>query len=102
VENSCSRRGASKGAHGWGGSGKKPAERFASPAAGKFCGRHAAFDRPQGYRARGVDDAVNPSLRANGSRECAPDDMLREAIQNCFATEKTGLLRRSAPRNDEL
>jgi len=24
-----------------------------------------------------------PSLRANGSRECAPDDGLREAIQGC-------------------
>jgi hypothetical protein len=24
------------------------------------------------------------SLRANGSRECAPDDRLREAIQFCF------------------
>ena len=38
------------------------------------------------------------SLRANGSRECAPDDRLREAIQSpeyrldCFVA--------SAPRND--
>jgi hypothetical protein len=24
--------------------------------------------------------SVQPSLRANGSRECAPDDRLREAI----------------------
>jgi hypothetical protein len=31
------------------------------------------------------------SLRANGSRECAPDDRLREAIQ---FHEKAGLLRR--------
>jgi hypothetical protein len=29
---------------------------------------------------------LTPSLRANGSRECAPDDRLREAIQN--ATSK--------------
>jgi hypothetical protein len=40
-----------------------------------------------------------PSLRANGSRECAPDDKLREAIQcdagklDCFVA--------SAPRNDD-
>jgi hypothetical protein len=33
-----------------------------------------------------------PALRANGSRECAPDDRLREAIQRQQA--KTGLLRR--------
>jgi hypothetical protein len=25
-------------------------------------------------------DASQPSLRANGARECAPDDRLREAI----------------------
>src|SRR6267142_1740499 len=40
-----------------------------------------------------------PSLRANGSRECAPDDRLREAIHRA-AQRKNGLLRRSAPRND--
>src|SRR5476651_1641224 len=39
-----------------------------------------------------------PSLRATGSRECAPDDRLREAIQLC--SKKAGLLRRFAPRND--
>ena len=38
-------------------------------------------------------------MRANGSRECAPDDRLREAIQNlreldCFVAK--------APRNDVL
>jgi hypothetical protein len=43
--------------------------------------------------------SVQPSLRANGSRECAPDDRLREAIHG--ATRKNGLLRRFAPRNDE-
>jgi len=26
------------------------------------------------------DGKINSSLRANGSRECAPDDKLREAI----------------------
>src|SRR3979490_1455587 len=41
--------------------------------------------------------AWTPSLRANGSRECAPDDRFREAIQSkekrvdCFV---------AAPRND--
>src|SRR5437870_2897786 len=46
------------------------------------------------------DDRKNlaPSLRANGSRERAPDDRLREAIQN--PARDSGLLRRSAPRND--
>ena len=39
-----------------------------------------------------------PSLRANGSRECAPDDRLREAIQRL--TQNSGLLRSYAPRND--
>src|SRR5712664_617262 len=45
------------------------------------------------------DDATtdSASLRANGSRECAPDDRLREAIH---AARQAGLLRRVAPRND--
>src|SRR4029077_1909053 len=38
------------------------------------------------------------SLRANGSRECAPDDRLREAIQ--LSSRIDGLLRRFAPRKD--
>jgi hypothetical protein len=38
-------------------------------------------------------------LRANGSRECAPDDRLREAI-HCHTNKEAGLLRRFAPRND--
>jgi hypothetical protein len=33
-----------------------------------------------------------PSLRANGSRECAPDDRLREAVHG--AASEAGLLRR--------
>jgi uncharacterized protein len=41
-----------------------------------------------------------PSLRANGSGERPPDDRLSEAIH---ATQrKNGLLRRFAPRNDEM
>ena len=39
------------------------------------------------------------SLRANGSRKCAPDDRLRETI-HVAAKLKSGLLRRFAPRND--
>jgi hypothetical protein len=42
---------------------------------------------------------LRPSLRANGSRECAPDDRLREAIHRA-AQRKNGLLRRCTPRND--
>ena len=38
--------------------------------------------------------AAAPSLRANGSRECAPDDRLREAIQR--PQRKPGLLRRKS------
>jgi hypothetical protein len=40
-----------------------------------------------------MNDASRPSLRANGSRECAPDDRLREAIVrvrrflDCFVAE---------------
>src|SRR6266705_504504 len=49
--------------------------------------------------ARGFNcQTVEPSLRATGSRECAPDDRLREAIHR--AATKDGLLRRYAPRND--
>jgi hypothetical protein len=42
---------------------------------------------------------LEPSLRANGSRECAPDDRLREAI-HLAAQRKNGLLRFA--RNDDL
>src|ERR1700694_6351779 len=50
-------------------------------------------------RAAGMRRCVWSSLRANGSRECAPDDRLREAI-HLAAQRKNGLLRRCAPRND--
>ena len=36
----------------------------------------------------------------SGSRERAPDDRLREAIQNASEEPRSGLLRRYAPRND--
>jgi hypothetical protein len=41
-----------------------------------------------------------PSLRANGSRERAPDDRLREAI-HLTTQRKNGCFVASAPRNDE-
>src|SRR6185437_14954912 len=41
-----------------------------------------------------------PSLRANGPRECALDDRLREAIPNNNFT--SGLPCRYAPRNDDI
>src|SRR5438270_1033541 len=58
----------------------------------------------------GVSKTIATSLRATGSRECAPDDRLREAI-HLAARLKSGLLRRFrlrslsyggqvAPRND--
>src|SRR6267154_508784 len=46
-----------------------------------------------------VDYCIGSSLRANGSRDCAPDDKLREAI-HATAQALNGLLRRFAPRND--
>jgi len=46
-----------------------------------------------------MTENLDSSLRANGSRECAPDDRLREAIHGA---RKGGLLRRFAPRNDEI
>jgi hypothetical protein len=39
-----------------------------------------------------IADLNRPSLRATGSRECAPDDRLREAI-HLAAPRKNGLLR---------
>src|SRR3984885_16181468 len=41
---------------------------------------------------------MGSSLRANGSRECAPDDRLRRS--NPELTQDSGLLRHFAPRND--
>jgi diguanylate cyclase (GGDEF)-like protein len=50
-------------------------------------------------RGRAISPVRFSSLRATGSRECAPDDRLREAIHRA-AKRKNGLLRRYAPRND--
>src|SRR6185437_7339881 len=63
-------------------------------AAPRLCRRLCRARREA--RLRGAVRA--PSLRANGSRERAPDDRLRDAIQG--PRRKTGLLRRFAPRND--
>src|SRR6266849_718214 len=39
--------------------------------------------KPRAHRAARWRTCVWASLRANGSRECAPDDRLREAIHGC-------------------
>src|SRR5688572_20232708 len=44
-------------------------------------------------------DGLKPSLRANGSRECAPDDRLREAIHPSVCRAMDCFVAR-APRND--
>jgi hypothetical protein len=63
------------------------------------CSKHPAFPAPSFLWAKrfakpgrnaprecgGV--CVEPSLRANGSRECAPDDRLREAIHSAASRE---------------
>src|SRR5579871_47189 len=57
----------------------------------------ASFSQRLGYEV--PRERIITALRANGSRECAPDDRLREAIQPSQDTA-SGLLRRVAPRND--
>src|SRR3979490_3348207 len=37
-------------------------------------------DKPRAHPRREIAKVYHPSLRANGSRECPPDDRLREAI----------------------
>src|SRR5262249_15574049 len=59
--------------------------------------RGALRIRPEGARA-----IAPPSLRANGSRERAPDDRLREAIQNCIREEGLDCFVATAPRNDDV
>jgi hypothetical protein len=48
-----------------------------------------------------VASFLTPSLRANGSRERAPDDRLREAIQHCIIEKELDCFVACAPRNDE-
>jgi hypothetical protein len=43
---------------------------------------------------------TSSSLRANGSRECAPDDRLREAIQLGPTEQRLDCVVAYAPRND--
>jgi len=47
--------------------------------------RRRIFGKPRAYRAARSRRCVSASLRANGSRECAPADRLREAIHTYFA-----------------
>jgi hypothetical protein len=47
----------------------------------------------------GTTTPTVPSLPANGSRECAPDDRLREAIQ--CPKERLDCFVAFAPRNDD-
>jgi hypothetical protein len=62
--------------------------------------RLGVLDRPLSRATTvGRGNRYPTSLRANGSRECAPDDRLREAIHSFFLLLH-GLLRRFAPRND--
>src|SRR4051812_30465485 len=61
--------------------------------------RHREWRLSENVTILAIGKLVIPSLRANGSRECAPDDRLRQAI-HLSAERKYGLLRRFAPRND--
>src|SRR6267154_4492582 len=64
----------------------------AAPAFGSFrdWGRASRASEPDSIRPDGI---LSASLRANGSRECAPDDRLREAIRSdtgrldCFVAD---------------
>jgi hypothetical protein len=70
--------------------------------ASAFAPRRASADRSAPLRKRfafvaGNDDKTQSSLRANGSRECAPDET-KQSIEpqrrmDCFVA--------SAPRNDD-
>src|SRR5260221_14422276 len=64
---------------------------------GRGCNGHPAFPTPSFGRElpaqpgriaprdrECASEIRTPSLRANGSRECAPDDRLREAIHSVF------------------
>jgi hypothetical protein len=86
---------------------------FAREAAGALGTR--LFPAPSDFRERDIDgktrakhaarsrSCILPSLRANGSRECAPDDKHREAI-HFAAQRKNGLLRfaRNDGGNDDV
>ena len=61
-------------------------------------GRGSEVAGAQPHKNSSAAAQLSSSLRANGSRECAPDDWLREAIH--FALAEHGLLRRLHSRND--
>src|SRR5580693_7672870 len=46
-------------------------------------------------------NSLTPSLRANGSRECAPDDRLREAIHGAANAASEGWIASSHPPSPE-
>src|SRR5712671_3062731 len=82
---------------------------FAREAAGALGARHSLrplllgaakqFLQNSGVSRREIAEVYldSTSLRANGSRECAPDDRLREEIH--LTAKEDGLLRRFTPRN---
>jgi hypothetical protein len=51
------------------------------------------YSKPRADRAARSRSCVLSSLRANGSRECAPDDRLREAIHTLFVVRWIASLR---------
>src|SRR3954462_6099006 len=57
-----------------------------------FLAGYPAWEGSQSRWGLGVN-GLPPSLRAPGSRECAPDDRLREAIHASTSGEQDGLLR---------
>ena len=65
------------------------------PEIARECGATVGQERPSG-KPGGL--FLLSSLRANGSRECEPDDRLREAIQS--STETMDCFVADAPRND--
>ncbi len=81
------------------------------------CSAHPAFPAPSSYRGRqstqssgascrGVVNSclestcLKASLRSNGSRECAPDDRLRDAIHLFLFVATMDCFVANAPRND--
>ena len=72
---------------------------FPAPSEGEGFMHHPGASRRGNAKLR--LESKRRQLRANGSRERAPDDRLRAAI-HLAASRKNGLLRRFAPRNDDL
>src|SRR6266853_6508815 len=70
---------------------------FPAPSSGEK--HQATLGRFRAARSRIYVRYQTPSLRATGSRECAPDDRLREAI-HVAACRKMDCFVADAPRND--